>query len=245
MKLFKKVAVFGIAACFAIGVAALAACEDKDTGEVTDAQWTERLTINLDSVKSGTFTTKSYPTYSKEQAAEYGEWSTHTQTVAIDLVNNILHEVTEEEKYDSGDGTFTTEKSEEYLFSYNNAYYSWRKGYIIENGEPQVEVSAITKSSFINRTEATANEFTIFQIYSQPQYKSQFTYDEATKSYILAQYGTVAASLQFLEDGGVRYIASGTSLLKSEIEYSQIDKTVIGVPASVRADVDAYIAAQQ
>lgn len=90
--------------------------------------------------------------------------------------------------------------------------------------------------------ESIANEFAFIAGYSQPQYKSLFEYDKDTQSYIILQAGTVSASLKFLDDGGVRYIASGSSIDKLEMEYSKIDKTVVNVPASVKADVDAYIA---
>lgn len=136
MKLFKKIAVFGITACLAAGMIAFTACKDNDSGELTDAQWAEKLTLNIDNIKSGTFVVKSYPTYSKEQAAEYGEWETNTETTTVDFVNGIFYQVEETEKYNSQNNTFNTEKRELYMFSYKNAYYCWSKMQLMYNNEP-------------------------------------------------------------------------------------------------------------
>lgn len=238
MKLFKKIALFGITACLAVGITALTACNDKNTGELTDEQWTARLSINVDSIKSGTIKIHTYNTYSKSQVAEYGEWTSITDTNTFDLENEVLHQVDIDEMYDTVTGTFTTTTSEGYLFRYKNAYYKWYK---YSKAEP--EITQITKSIFISEVEARSNSIASISAYAQ--LKSMFTYNKDTDSYDLYQYGTTSASIKFLDDGGVFVTNRGSSILVTETEITNIDKTVVTVPASVKADVDAFIASQQ
>lgn len=245
MKLFKKIAVLGVTACLAAGVTALAACNDKNSGQLSDSQWTARLSINVESIKNGTFKTKVYNTYPKEQAAEYGEWRTDTSTYYLDLENEVMYEISESETYDETNDPsdlFDKSKHEEYLFRYNGNYYRWSK--TTDHTDQAATVYKITKSDFINATEIIANQFAILSIYSDPMYKSMFKYNKDTQSYDLFQFGTTSDSIKFLDDG-VRLISYSTSILAAETEYSAIDKTSVSVPASVKADVDAFIAAQQ
>lgn len=238
MKLFKKIALFGITACLAVGITALTACNDKNTGELTDEQWVARLSINVDGIKSGTLKISTHNTYSKEQAAEYGEWKSWTFNNTFDLENEVLYIVVIDETYDTVTGTFATSTSYEYWFLYKNAYYKW-----VQDSKAEPEITQITKSIFISEVEARSNSIATISAYAQ--LKSMFTYNKDTDSYDLYQYGTQSASIKFLDDGGVFVTNRGSSILVTETEITNIDKTVVTVPASVKADVDAFIASQQ
>lgn len=242
MKLLKKIAVFGVAACVAVGAAALTACGgDESSGEVTDEQWEEMLSINVENIQSGTFKYNNSSPYPKEQAAQYGKWFSYSSTLFVDLVNEVTHVIDKTERYDAQSGAFKTEPQEEYEFRYKNEYYSWRD----YTGDPsQGAVIKITKSDFDEVAQGVANEFATLRTYAEPLYRMIFKYNGETKCYVM-QYGDLKASIQFLNGGGVRYSSFTPSALASELEYSAIDKTTIAIPDLVIAAVEAFIAEQQ
>lgn len=254
MKLFKKATIFGITAVLACGVGVLAACgenggggADGVIGQVSDSQWQQYLSVNVEACKNLTFTEKYYNTYSKAEAATYGSWENQTYTCTIDNENEIIHEVRTSERYESATGEFETDTDEEYYFAYKGAYYRWRKDgdseYDYQTGVTTYknDVSKITKAEFISQAEDMSNA-ALSQATAYKMYKNMFTYNKETASYDLMQMGTMAISMQFLEGGGFRTIMKQNSMTTIENIVTDIDKTTVTVPASVKADVDAYIA---
>ena len=238
MKIFKKTAIFGIAAVLACGACALAACgkEDGFTGEVSDSEWQKYLDINVETCNNLTFTTKTYNTYSKTEAATYGEWENSTYTYEIDHENEIVHGIGTIEQYDPSTQTFTTRNTEAYYFAYRGAYYHWEKSETESNS-----IWLITKTEFIQQAEGMSN-IGMQQMAAYKAYKNLFKYNKETNAYDLMQAGSMSISLQFLEGGGVKTILKENSVKAVENIVTAVDKTEVSVPASVKADVDAYIA---
>lgn len=241
MKIFKKTAIFGIAAVLACGACALAACgkeggQDGFTGEVSDSEWQTYLDINAETCDNLTFTTKNYNTYSKTEAATYGEWENSTSTYEIDQKNEIVHVTRAEEQYEPGTQTFTTRNTDAYYFAYRGAYYHWEKS----ETEPN-HIWPITKTQFIEQAEEMSN-IGMQQMAAYKTYKNLFKYNKETNAYDLMQAGSMSLSLQFLEGGGVRTILKQNSVTTVENIVTAVDKTEVSVPASVKADVDAFIA---
>lgn len=242
MKHWKKTAILGVAAVLACGACALAACgkeggKDGFTGEVSDSEWQTYLDINAETCDNLTFTTKNYNTYSKTEAATYGEWENSTSTYEIDHENEIVHLTHAQEQYEPGTQTFTTWNYEEYYFAYQGTYYKWRKG----ETDQKASVWLITKAQFIEQAEKMSN-IGLQQMAAYKTYKNLFKYNKETNAYDLMQAGSMSLSLQFLEGGGVRTILKQNSVTTVENIVTAVDKTEVGVPASVKADVDAFIA---
>lgn len=223
----------------AAAVAALTACGGGgggNVGEVSDSVWQERLTLNVDACKSCTVTQCIEPKYGKDEIEEYGEYDRRETIYYIDFENEIIHSIEEQERYNNSKKEFTKYSNEEYYFKYKGAYYHW------ENcNSSQAFVNVGTKAGFIELSEAPANMAAPFSGYARM--KTAFKYNAETQSYELAQYGTMKISMQFPDDGGVRMMVDITSATQEEISLTGVDKTTVTVPANVKADIDAFIAA--
>ena len=107
----------------------MAACGDdeKGVGGVSDAEWQAMLDFQPENYTSYTVATKSYSSYDKSQAEEYGEWENNTVTVSIDKTNQIYVRVNKRETYNTASGEFDVSTNTTYGFQYRNNYYTWYK----------------------------------------------------------------------------------------------------------------------
>lgn len=235
----KRIALLCLALVIGAVMLLFSACEnDKDglVGKVTDAQWKEKLDINIDACKSCTVKVINGANYDKSAAAEYGEWEMIGDTLKIDFENEILYEALEQEHYVPETATFSKQVYENYYFRYKDNYYKYDK--------ESNSVSSSTKVEFSQKAETLTNVVSIIRIYAQPQMKMAFNYNDETKCYDLMQMGTMKMSLQFLESG-VKMIMERTSVNKTEESIFDIDNTEVSIPDEIKAKVDEFIASQQ
>ncbi len=246
MKKFKKTAIFAATAALACGTFVLGACGGSSSGDggvkVSNTEWTQRLTIDTESYDSFTFVSDSFNTYSKEEAAEYGEWEQYTYTYKVDNTAEILLESRVHEYYSPNDADavngFVKDTSESYLFKYNNKYYSW---YEDDDAENYSNVREATKAEFISETESFSSELAVLQAYSQPEMKAAFNYNSDTQTYEIMT-GAVTMGIQFPKNGGVKLIEQFTSIDCIEISISNLNSTSVTVPQKAITDVNGYVA---
>lgn len=219
----------------------MAACGDdeKGGGGVSDAEWQAMLDFQPENYTSYTVATKSYSSYDKSQAEEYGEWENNTVTVSIDKTNQIYVRVNKRETYNTASGEFDVSTNTTYGFQYRNNYYTWYK----QDGYETAQVNISSKADFISELESFDVMTNSLQAYAQPAMKSMFKYNSSTGSYEL-NYAGQSVSLKFNDDS-VRLIFKETSIYANEIEISKKNETVNTIPNAVKTDVDNYIAEQE
>ncbi len=246
MKKTKRVAILIATATLACSAIAFSACGGgSDNGvKVSKSEWQEHLTIEVDSYDSLTATDCTYSTYSKEQAAEYGEWHSQKEIQQIDNKAQIYCSTKENETYAPNnskavDGFIKTTKIT-YSFCYNGNYYSWS-----ENDKTQSRpygVTALTKADFINRIQNVNGQTLTLSAYANPQVYESFKFNDKTKTYEIVKSENMSIGLQFFKDGGVKMINQMTSLERYEISIEKLNSTTITIPQQAYTDVDAYLA---
>ena len=238
MKKTKQIAICIGAIALALAMTAIAGCNlqgDRDgvLGEVSDSQWQQLLSIDIEDCASATVEEYFRNVYGKDEAEEYGEWSSdYTQTM-YDRDKQILKEVKRYESYDpTKESKFATHETVTYWFAYNGKYYS------VESET----VNEITKAEFIRLLDNATSDVTVMKVYSDPSMRSNFEYNKETKMYeYSANIGsTMRIGIQFYENGGVRFINT-MSIEEMETRVYGFNSTKVEIPQEIFDLVDAYI----
>ncbi len=246
MKKTKRVAILIATTALACSAIAFSACGGgSDEGvKVSKSEWQERLTIKVESYDSLTATSCMCSTYSKEQAAEYGEWRSQKEIQQIDNKAQIYCYTKENETYDPNnskavDGFIKTTKAT-YSFCYNGNYYSWSEG--DKTQSRPYGVTKITKADFLSRIQGVNGQTLTLSAYANPQVYESFTFNDKTKTYEIVKSENMSIGLQFMKDGGVKMINQMTSIERYEISIEKLNSSTITVPQQAYTDVDAYLA---
>lgn len=251
MKKTKRAAILIATAVLACGAVAFSACESgsgSDGGvKVSESQWQERLTIEIESYDSLTVTSSEYSTYPKEQAAEYGNWELNKEITQVDNKAQIICYTIEREKYSPDDKNavdgFVKTTTTEYTFCYNEKYYSWNESDKDYSWNPY-GVTELTKAEFIRTIESVSSEFAMLSMYANEQVYKTFNYNSKTNTYEIVQGGGFSMGIQFPKSGGVKLINQMTSIEKYELSIEKLNSTTVTVPKQVYDDVDAFLAAK-
>lgn len=249
MKKTKRAAILIATAVLACGAAAFSACESgsgNDGGvKVSESQWQERLTIEIESYDSLTVTDSCYSTYPKEQAAEYGEWDSYKESTQVDNKAQIMCYTSERESYSPNSTNtvngFVKTTTTKYTFCYNEKYYSWSKQ--DEDWRPY-GVTELTKAQFINEIDMVGSEFAMLSMYANEQVYKTFNYNSKTNTYEIVQGGSFSIGIQFPKSGGVKFINQMSSIEKTELSIEKLNSTTITVPKQAYDAVDAFLAAK-
>ncbi len=215
---------------------AFAACDDKNAdGQISDADWERWLSFDFETEENFTLISETGPLYSKEEAAEYGEWEKFTHTWYIDRESQRIHVTSNAEMYipaDPEEGTeayFRTTEYDKYVFYYNSAYYSS----IYSEEDARYYATLITKASFIEEIESITNITALFSMYSDPLFRSVFEYNKETGRYEMYESGTLSVALEFSENGGVSLYSQTSSIRYGITALKDVDKTTVELSSFV------------
>ncbi len=209
-------------------------------GEVTENEWRQVLSsFDVETLKNVTCEYKLTPTYSKEQAEEYGDWFKQNAVILMDIEKQIYYEYNHAENYYYEDDEMRVTYSKDYYFIDSGIYFDVMKSWN-EGGQEPVGgwiKNDITQSDYILSTELLTNSvtstFATLQMISESSMKANFTFNEDTKSYS-GNVGGLEMSIKFL-DNGITYTYSPASTMVVEWTYTNINKTILTIPDEVKA----------
>ncbi len=212
-------------------------------GTVSDSEWQETLSFNYEAAESCTVLIARTPTYSREEAATYGEYDSFESKYNVDSKNNVILLETTTVTYDATTATFETDVDRWWYFAQGGKYYKvYDSNFAVETDETTQKLvcSDSNLASFIEQKELALNLQAMMSIYSEPMFKQVFTYNSETKTYELAQFGTYTLGIQFLKDNGVTLISRPTSITEVRESVYGINKTTLTLPADVIACVNQF-----
>lgn len=231
------VMIFGLTAC---GKTQDSNGQDSDGRQVTDSEWTQALTINVETYESYTVISERIPTYGKERAEEYGEWEYFCSTDMLDTVNEVIYSHSVTETYDpknknAVDG-FVKFESYSYTLCRSGKYYT----YSSQDGKSVVE--EITKADYIHSIDEVKYvadaSLALASMYAQPEMKTQFQYNKDEQMYEI-QLGGIYVGFRFF-DNGVLQRTKVDSLNILDVTISGYNATVINVPYHITQEINDY-----
>lgn len=239
MKKTTKIAVCACALALALAMTVLAGCDlfssqEGVIGEVSDSEWQKVLSINVEDFSNATIETKFYNTYGKDEAEEYGEWSSSETKIYFDREKEIVKTTDHDEKYLPEEKTFKVTESTTYEFAYQGKYYR-----VTEDA-----VTPITKAEFIHSIDAATLYTSMLSKYSNPAMKSQFQYNSETKVYEYTVGPSVYMGIQFLDNNGVRLIEGVTTVERMEEILHGFNSTKVSVSSETIERVKNYLREQ-
>ena len=246
MKKIKRAAILIATAVLACGAVAFSACKNEsgdlnknDGGvKVNQTQWQERLTINVENYDNLTIVDSRYPTYSKSEAAEYGEWESYKSISKVDNKAQVCYDSYTRETYAPNNNTavngFVKFEETKYTFEYNGKYFEWGDTWFEYN------VRELTKAEFLSTIENASGGLAMASMYASMF--NSFNYNNETNTYDIVQAGTMSLSIQFPKSGGIKFISQNNSLERAEMSIEKLNSTTVTVPQQAYTDVDAYLA---